>query len=135
MERVSLVFLHLKLVQIVEILLSGFEMDLYLPDEAPFLYWYLVGVLSRQKDVLSILLKAIEEQAESGEGIRYSAFSGFFLRRQRQRSRIRLPSISGSLLRCTPEHVPCGIYGALVLHSPFFTIIPLIRVRTAARQN
>ena len=86
MERISLVFLHLKLVQISEVLLSGFEIDLYRPDEAPFLYWYLADLLSRQKDVLSILFKVIEGRTESGEGIGCSAFSGFFLRgRQRRR--------------------------------------------------
>jgi len=67
LERISLVFLHLKLVQISEVLLSGFEIDLYRPDEAPFLYWYLADFLSRQKDVLSILFKVIEGRTESGE--------------------------------------------------------------------
>ncbi|KAF8328832.1 Mak10 subunit, NatC N-terminal acetyltransferase-domain-containing protein [Cantharellus anzutake] len=76
LERMALVFLHLKLVQIIEILFSGFEIELYRPDEVPFIYWYLEKVLSRQRGVLSALFKGMRE---SGGILIWSTFSGFLL--------------------------------------------------------
>jgi hypothetical protein len=61
-RRIPLVVSHLRLAQIIEIIFSGFEIDLYLPNEKPFLYWYLLqSVLPHANNVLCDLSEMMKE--------------------------------------------------------------------------
>lgn len=60
-KDVSLVILHWRACMIRDIILSGFELELYSSDERPFAYWYLQNVLFVQEGALQELLKSVPQ--------------------------------------------------------------------------
>lgn len=59
-----MVFLHLRLTLVAEVVLCGFELDLYAQNERLFQYWYATRLLDIQHETLSSLLALIVEDAD-----------------------------------------------------------------------
>ncbi|KAF8319438.1 Mak10-domain-containing protein [Clavulina sp. PMI_390] len=65
-RRVPAVVMHYRLGQMTEILLIGFEADLYSEDEMPFLRWYLARVLlPKHEEVLQWLIDEMQRTPSS----------------------------------------------------------------------
>lgn len=59
-KRIPLVIMYFRVDQMVEILFSGFEAELYSQEEMPFLYWYLSRtILPKQLRTLDDLSREI----------------------------------------------------------------------------
>ncbi|KAG8968024.1 hypothetical protein FRC03_008889 [Tulasnella sp. 419] len=55
-SRLPLAILHIRLSIVIELMFSGFELDLYTPSEFAFTYWYLSSILGTQVKAISALL-------------------------------------------------------------------------------
>ena len=66
-EGMLLVLHSLRLNAILEVVLSGFELQLYSREEDPFVYWYASYVVEQRTDVLRDTLKHLFLLDDSGE--------------------------------------------------------------------
>ncbi|EJD06227.1 uncharacterized protein FOMMEDRAFT_166473 [Fomitiporia mediterranea MF3/22] len=61
LKCIPLVILHWRAGIVRDIILSGFELELYAAEERPFAYWYLSEVLGSHEAILQELLNAVPE--------------------------------------------------------------------------
>ncbi|KAL0947711.1 hypothetical protein HGRIS_013796 [Hohenbuehelia grisea] len=54
-----------------EIVLSGFQLELYAPDERPFAYWYVAHVAERHLECIERLTRVVPDDSEVAEEMRF----------------------------------------------------------------
>ena len=69
-QSVPLAILHFRLIVIRDIILTGFELELYSYDERPFAYWYLAKICDGQTRVS----RKLAEIAPSSEVVKLMVF-------------------------------------------------------------
>ncbi|KAL5636231.1 hypothetical protein ACGC1H_004897 [Rhizoctonia solani] len=65
LRRLPLGILHVKLENVIDIMFTGFETQLYGEAEWPVLYWHLARVLTQQVQTLETLLRLLQEDEEA----------------------------------------------------------------------
>lgn len=95
------IILSFRLEDICEIMLSGFQLDLYAPPERPHAYWYTAKVIQAHVECYDILLPFLEEQKSSPTGSKPHEEMVF-----RQRVLIALSDLAKAVFLVTIPIVP-----------------------------